>query len=125
MRPILEQNLIHPAIHAKLGGDQSLLNEVKDAISHNGVVVVGMKQNPVVKSTRKLLDEQQVDYLYLEYGSYLSKWRERLAIKMWSGFATFPQIFIDGVLIGGYTDLKALVDAGELKVLLPVAKTSA
>ncbi|WP_320824313.1 glutaredoxin [Reinekea sp.] len=122
MRPILDQNLIHPAIHAQLGGDQSLLNNVKDAIGRHPVVVVGMKQNPVVKSTRKLLDEQQVDYCYLEYGGYLSKWRERLAIKMWTGFVTFPQIFINGVLMGGYTDLKALVDAGELKVLLPVAK---
>jgi len=125
MRTILEHNLIHPAIHAKLGGDQSLLNEVKDAISRNALVVVGMKQNPVVTSARRLLDDQQVEHLYLEYGSYLSKWRERLAIKMWTGFATFPQIFIGGVLIGGHTDLKALVDTGELKSLLPAVETSA
>jgi len=118
MRPILSENLAHPAIQAKLGGDQSLLNEVRQAIGRHAVVVVGMKQNPVVKSSRKLLDEQQVEHLYLEYGSYMSKWRERLAIKMWTGFETFPQIFIGGVLIGGYTDLKALVAAGELKALL-------
>jgi len=124
MRPILEHKLIHPAIHTKLGGDQSLLNEIKAAIGRHAVVVVGMKQNPVVASARKLLDDQQVEHLYLEYGSYLSKWRERLAIKMWTGFGTFPQIFIGGVLVGGQTDLKALVDAGEFKTLLPTAEAS-
>ena len=123
MRPILSEHLAHPAIQAKLGGDQSLLDEVRQAIGRHAVVVVGMKQNPVVKASRKLLQAQQVEHLYLEYGSYVSKWRERLAIKMWTGFETFPQIFIGGVLIGGYTDLKALVAAGELKALLSDSRT--
>ena len=32
--------------------------------------------------------------------------RERLAIKMWSGWPTYPQIFIKGTLVGGASDLK-------------------
>lgn len=113
MRPILDTANIHPAIHDKLGGDQTLVNEVKQAIADHPVVVVGMRQNPVVKAARKLLDEKGVAYEYLEYGSYFSMWRERLAIKMWSGMVTFPQIFVAGTLVGGHSDLKALIESGD------------
>ncbi|WP_196159014.1 glutaredoxin domain-containing protein [Reinekea sp. G2M2-21] len=117
MRPILETEHIHPAIHDKLGGDQTLVNEVKKAIAEHPVVVVGMRQNPVVKAARKLLDEKGVAYEYLEYGSYFSMWRERLAIKMWTGLQTFPQIFVAGTLVGGHSDLKALFDSGDASSL--------
>nr|MBK7070290.1 glutaredoxin [Deltaproteobacteria bacterium] len=74
-----------------------------------------MAQNPVVKSARKLLDEEGVKFTYLEYGSYVSKWKERLAIKLWAGFPTFPMVFIDGVLIGGNRELVKLKADGKLK----------
>jgi glutaredoxin-related protein len=34
---------------------------------------------------------------------------------MWTGWPTFPMIFIKGVLIGGAADLKRLLDSGEVK----------
>jgi glutaredoxin-related protein len=37
---------------------------------------------------------------------------------MWSGWPTFPQVFVKGALIGGFNDLKALADSGELATLL-------
>ena len=37
---------------------------------------------------------------------------------MWSGWSTLPLIFVKGVLVGGYTDLKKLHDSGELARLL-------
>ena len=55
---------------------------------------------------------------YLEYGSYLSRWRERLALKMWAGWPTLPMVFVKGVLIGGADDLAKLIASGELKRLL-------
>jgi glutaredoxin len=113
MRPILEEQNIHPSIAKKVGGDQTLVNEVKAAINENPVVIVGMRQNPVCKAAKKLLDEKGVAYEYLEYGSYFSMWRERLAIKMWTGFITFPQIFVAGTLVGGHSDLKALIESGD------------
>jgi monothiol glutaredoxin len=36
-------------------------------------------------------------------------WQERLAIKMWSGWSTYPQVFVKGILIGGASDLKKLI----------------
>ena len=51
------------------------------------------------RRTREALNEAGVAHTYLEYGSYLSKWRERLAIKLWTGWPTFPQVFVRGVRV--------------------------
>ena len=42
--------------------------------------------------------------------------REELSEKYHlQSLATFPQIIIDGINIGGYTDLKQKVESGEIK----------
>jgi len=79
---------------------------------------VGMAQNPHPRRARKLLDAHGIPYKYLEYGSYLDNWRRRLALKMWSGWPTFPMIFVKGVLIGGANDLQTLIQSGELVRML-------
>lgn len=84
----------------------SYVKEVEEAIKSNAYVVVGMKQNPVVRKARKLLDDRNITYKYIEHGSYFSKWKERLAIKLWSGWPTFPMVFVNGKLIGGGRELK-------------------
>ena len=92
-----------------------IVKTVKETVTQDRVVVVGMKQNPVVKQARKLLDEQNISYTYLEYGSYFSMWKERLAIKLWSGWPTYPQIFVNSILIGGLADLQEEVASGEFQ----------
>lgn len=82
------------------------INEVINTVNNNRIVVIGMALNPFVKKAKKILDEKKMAYIYLEYGGYLSQWQKRLAIKLWSGWASFPQVFIDGKLIGGYSDLE-------------------
>ena len=52
---------------------------------------------------------------YLEYGSYLGGWRERLAIKLFTGWPTFPQVFVRGVLIGGADETAAGLADGSLR----------
>jgi glutaredoxin-related protein len=91
---------------------------VEQLVSSHAVVVVGMRMNPVVKSARRLLKEQGVDYEYLEIGSYLSEWKPRLALKLWAGWPTFPMIFVNGTLIGGHRNLKKLIDEGQWSELL-------
>jgi glutaredoxin-related protein len=59
-----------------------------------------------------------VAYQYLEYGGYLSQWRRRNALKLWAGWPTFPMVFVKGVLVGGFDDLKKLQESGELKAML-------
>lgn len=118
-RHVLSEDKVHPAIRETLANHQrAIVDEVKSAIDANDVVVVGMGQNPYPKKARQLLDAAGIRYTYLEYGSYLSDWRRRNALKMWTGWPTFPMIFVKGTFIGGFEDLKRLSGSGELKTLL-------
>ena len=64
------------------------------------------------------LEQAGQPFKYLEYGSYLGRWRERNALKLWTGWPTFPMVFVKGMLVGGSSELQALIDSGELKRLL-------
>lgn len=82
-RPILEAR-IHPAIRQTIAGwNAEILREVQEVVAADAVVVVGMRQNPFPKKACKELDAIGAPYRYLEYGSYLSDWRWRTALKMW------------------------------------------
>ncbi len=114
-RSILDETHLHPAIRERIARHHAdLVKEVQDAIAANEIVVVGMAQNPMPKKARRLLDAAGLAYRYLEYGSYLSLWRRRNALKMWTGWPTFPMVFVKGVLIGGADDLERLLASGEL-----------
>jgi len=116
MRPILEEPRIHPGVRDRISSYRTnVVKEVQDAIAAHAVVVVGMRINPWPKRARRLLDAAGIAYHYMEYGSYFGEWRKRLALKMWTGWPTFPMIFVRGVLIGGAQDLERLINSGELK----------
>jgi monothiol glutaredoxin len=118
-RPLLDEAHVHPAIRSKVGGQQQpIVQEVMAAVNANDVVVVGMRMNPFPKRACKALTQAGQPYKYLEYGSYFSMWRERGALKMWTGWPSFPMVFVRGTLVGGSTDLQALIDGGELKKVL-------
>jgi glutaredoxin-related protein len=115
-RPILPEARIHPAVREKIANHGSdILAEVQAAIAANEIVVVGMRMNPFPKKARKLFDSAGLAYTYLEYGSYLGQYRRRLPLKLWTGWPTFPMVFVKGVLIGGADDLERLLASGELK----------
>ena len=118
-RQTLDETRLHPAIRDKVNHYHAdIVHNVQAAASSNPVLVVGMRQNPVCKKARRLLDGAGVAHHYLEYGSYLSEWRRRSALKMWTGWPTFPMGFVKGTLIGGGDDLAKLIASGELKRLL-------
>ena len=118
-RNLLDETRVHAAIRQKVDDyNADIILEVEVAIAAHDVVVVGMKQNPFPKRARKMLDAAGIPYQYLGYGSYLKGWRRRTAWKMWSGWPTFPMVFIKGVLIGGANDLRAVIDSGEVHQLL-------
>jgi len=117
-RLILEEARIHPAIRDVIARNQrDIVEEVAAAVAQNDIIVVGMRQNPAPKKARRLLDAAGLKYRYLEYGSYFNTWRRRNALKMWTGWPTFPMVFVKGTLIGGADDLEKLLAAGELKAL--------
>jgi len=118
-RSILDEARIHPAIRQKVSDSNAdIVREVQAAVANNAIVVVGMGLNPFPRKARKILDGLGTPYQYLGYGSYVSKWRPRSALKMWTGWGTFPMIFVNGTLIGGAQELQAMVERGEFAGLL-------
>jgi glutaredoxin-related protein len=118
-RSILEESRIHPAIRDSVANRHAdIVHNVQAAAASNRLLVVGMSGNPHVRRARKLLDAAGLAHQYLEFGSYLGGWRRRNALKMWTGWPTFPMVFVKGVLVGGADDLEKLIGSGELAKLL-------
>ena len=118
-RAILNETNIHPAIRSVIANHHAdIVQEVQTAIAKHPVVVVGMRANPMPTKARKALTAAGVAHEYLEYGSYFSLWRKRNALKMWTGWPTFPMVFVKGTLVGGASDVIKLIDSGELKTML-------
>ena len=77
-RRILESSHIHPNIQAIIENSHGdIIEQVQSAVTNNNVVVVGMAQNPAPKRARKVLNDNNIDHVYLEYGSYFKEWRRR------------------------------------------------
>ena len=115
-RPLLSDSSRTPLVADKVAGFHAdAVHKVQAAVNSDPVVVVGMAANPFVKKARAALEEAGVQFTYLEFGSYLKGWKERLALKLWSGWPTFPQVFVRGTLIGGNDELRAAIADGSLK----------
>ena len=124
-RPVLEESRIHPAVRERVASHhRDLVDEVEAAVRAHAVVVVGMQGNPYPRKARRLLQDAGIAHHALEYGGYLSEWRRRNALKMWTGWPTFPMVFVRGVLVGGAQDLERLVDSGEIRELLRAPRLS-
>lgn len=118
-RSILDESHIHPAIRERVARhEQGIVQEVQAAVAKHPVVVVGMGMNPFPKKARRALDGAGVAYHYMEFGHYFNTWRRRNALKLWTGWPTFPMVFVKGVLVGGSSELTKLIDSGELKRML-------
>ena len=117
-RPLLDESrLTAAAAKAMAEFQKDFLDGVINAVEAGGIVVIGMRQNPVCRDVRKVLEAADISFNYLEYGSYLGGWKKRLAIKLWSGWPTFPQVFVKGTLVGGCAEVKAGLKYGSFKKL--------
>ena len=118
-RSVLDESRLHPAIRESVANlHADIVHNVQSAVASNAVLVVGMRQNPMCSKARKALTAAGVAHHYLEYGSYFSDWRKRNALKMWTGWPTFPMVFVRGNLVGGATDVEKLIASGELRRML-------
>ena len=107
-RPLFDASKVSPRAAAAIQNFHSnTLSQISQAVAQDAVVIVGMAQNPYVKKARNALKQAGVEFTYLEYGTYWNNYGVRVAIKMWTGWHTFPQVFVKGVLIGGAADLVA------------------
>jgi monothiol glutaredoxin len=107
MRRVLNPEKVHKAAAGAMDiFHNDFIEEIEKTLASNEWVIIGMGQNPVVKSARAFLDEKNIKYAYVGHGNYFSGWKRRLAVKLWSGWPTFPQIFHKGILVGGFSELK-------------------
>ncbi|PRQ10074.1 glutaredoxin domain-containing protein [Enhygromyxa salina] len=118
-RPLLGDEHTSDHVRAQIANFHgTIVTEVSTAVERDAVVVVGMATNPFVKKARKALAAANIEFTYLEYGSYTKQWKQRLAIKLWSGWPTYPQVFVRGSLIGGFQELEAALADGSLATRL-------
>jgi hypothetical protein len=104
-RLILDEQQVHPAVRERVATyHRRTVDEVREAAARYAVLVVGMAVNPWPRRARRLLAAAGVAHHYLEYGSYFGQWRRRSALKMWTGWPTFPMVFVKGTLVGGAQD---------------------
>jgi glutaredoxin 3 len=73
---------------------------------------------PYCVRAKRLLDHKGIPYKEVDVGND-DELRDRMVAE--SGRRTVPQIFIDGSPIGGFEELQALEDRGELDALLETA----
>jgi monothiol glutaredoxin len=118
-RSLLDEAQIHPGIRQTISASHAdVVAEVGAAIAVNAIVIVGMRLNPFPRKARRALDAIGTPYQYLSYGGYLGGWRRRTALKMWTGWPTFPMVFVHGTLVGGAGELQRLIASGELASML-------
>jgi glutaredoxin 3 len=67
---------------------------------------------PYCVQAKRLLGERSIPYDEIDVSSDAAR-RDEMIQKA-GGKRTVPQIFIDGKHVGGYTELRALADAGGL-----------
>jgi glutaredoxin-related protein len=122
-RPVLEPRHLHPSIRTRVAAlHAEVVQQAQAAVAAHAVVVLGMRGNPFVRRARRLLDRLGIAHHDIDHGGYLSQWRRRNALKMWTGWPTFPMVFVHGVLVGGAQDLERLAANGELQALLAAGR---
>lgn len=118
-RHVLDESKIHPAVRQKISNNhRDFVDEVLAAVAQHEVVVVGMSGNPNPSRAMRLLKSKGHAPHYIGHGSYFSGWRRRNALKMWTGWPTFPMVFVKGTFVGGADDLEALSASGELDKMI-------
>jgi len=119
--------------HAQAGPALPLTQETKEDLNTNLKRLINahkcmlfMKGNPeepkcgFSRTTVGILAE-----LNAEYGTFdiLTDDEVRQGLKEYSAWPTYPQLYIDGELIGGLDIIKEMVEAGDLQGMLPTKVT--
>ena len=79
------------------------------------IIIYSKDYCPYCKNAKRLLDNKNQTYSEINLED---KPEEFEALKAKTGMRTVPQIFINDVLVGGYSDLAALEQEGKLDALL-------
>jgi glutaredoxin 3 len=97
--------------------NEELLNEIKQIISSNKIVVYSKTYCPYCTLAKSLLNSFNQDYYLQEIDTISNGSEIQAALRKLTGQSTVPNIFIDGKHIGGYSELLTLNSKGKLKPL--------
>lgn len=101
-----------------------LLTNLANQIETDTVVVIDISNGAYIEKIDSIFRMKGLEISYVEVGTPFTKIQERDAIKAWSGWHTFPQIFVNGYLIGGHEELRKAFDDGTLDKIINVKKTT-
>lgn len=80
------------------------------------VIIYSKQECPYCVHAKTLLHAKNIEYIEYKVDEDLARLKEMLALS--NGRRTVPQIFINDQHIGGFDDLKALQESGELDAIL-------
>ena len=101
--------------------EREILTKIEDLVNENKVVIFSKTTCPYCRMAKDVLynnldilidgDATNDDVLVIELDKILDSQRQPIREILWflTGKRTVPQIWINGHLIGGYTDLKQLI----------------
>jgi glutaredoxin-related protein len=124
---------IQAAVLGKIGNvdEEKVMKDIQATISKDKVVIYTYSLSPFSTEAVRILKESGYEFEQVELGAewFLLGGREsvtRVALSKMvdSGATSLPKIFIGGNCIGGCSELAALVESGEVDVLMKQQKVS-
>lgn len=100
---------------------------IKQQIADNPVILYmkGNPQFPMCGFSAAAVDALQSNGCEFAFVNVLEEPRIRQGLPEYSEWPTFPQLFVNGELVGGADIIKAMNASGELKALLGQAQATA
>ena len=97
---------------------------IKKQLEENPIILYmkGNPQFPMCGFSAAAVDALQSNDCEFAFVNVLEQPRIRQALPEYSEWPTFPQLFVNGELVGGADIIKAMNATGELKTLLDQAK---
>jgi glutaredoxin-related protein len=83
-----------------------LLTSISVSVEKNTCVVITIENGPYTRQILEILKDNGIEVQLIEIGTPFTKIKEREMVKIWSGWDSFPQIYLNGFLLGGYEELK-------------------
>ena len=110
-------HMLSGTIESKTDIDLVVENKMKNLLQSSRVILFmkGTPSDPQCGFSRQachILDEHQIKY---DYFDVLSDQNMREQLKKYSNWNTYPQLYVDGELIGGLDIMKQMIENGEFQ----------
>ncbi|XP_025423275.1 glutaredoxin-2, mitochondrial-like [Sipha flava] len=91
---------------------------VKDAIAHDPIVLFTKSDCGYCEMVKEIFDNMKVTYKVIELDNREDMDDIQDALEGITGARSVPRVFVDGVFIGGGSDVRKMSQSGKLQELL-------